>query len=59
MQVLRPHNQLDGLIADYCDGELFKSHELFGNHEVRILYFDEVEISNPLGAHNGIHKLGM
>ena len=22
------------------------------------MYFDEIEVCNPLGAHKGIHKLG-
>lgn len=60
-KVLHSHQRSDNLLADYCDGELFKSHELFGCHESAIqiiMYFDEVEICNPLGGHNGIHKLG-
>ena len=23
-----------------------------------ILYFDELEVCNPLGSHSGVHKLG-
>lgn len=60
-QVLRPHHRCDNLLADYCDGELYKSHELFGSHETAlqiIMYFDEVETCNPLGGHNGERKLG-
>ena len=49
-------------IADYCDASLSKSHELFRDHcgaLQLIIYFDEVEVCNPLGAQRGIHKLGV
>lgn len=52
----------DGYLSDYCDGYLFKNHSLFRtkpNALQLILYFDELEICNPLGSHSGVHKLGM
>lgn len=60
-QVFRPHFRSDGYISDYCDGYLFQNHQLFGvkpNALQLILYFDELEVCNPLGSHCGIHKLG-
>ena len=51
----------DGYLRDYRDGQLFKEHPLFSNDNQAlqlIIYFDEVEVANPLGAHRGVHKLG-
>ena len=52
----------DGLLEDFCDGELFRSHPLFSQdpHALQIIaYFDEVELCNPLGTHVKKHKLGV
>ena len=60
-QVLRPHAQTDGLLADFCDGSLFQSHPVFQDHLEAlqlIAYFDEVEVCDPLASHSGVHKLG-
>lgn len=38
VQVLRQHNRSDDLIADYCDGELFRSHDFFNNNECKSLH---------------------
>ena len=51
----------DGYLSDYCDGYFFKNHQIFGtrpNALQIILYFDELEVCNPLGSHSGVHKLG-
>ena len=50
----------DGLLGDVCDGTLFKKHPLFGKDPLalQLIYFDEIEVVNPIGAHRGIHKLG-
>ena len=51
----------DNFLADFCDGSLFKSHSFFQVHPSGlqlIIYFDELEVCNPLGSHSGIHKLG-
>lgn len=61
MQILQEHNRDDEYIGDYCDGNLFKTHSLFKDTPRSlqiIVYFDEVEVCNPLAAHAGIHKLG-
>lgn len=52
----------NGLLEDFCDGELFRSHPLFSQdpHALQIIaYFDEVELCNPLGTHVKKHKLGV
>lgn len=61
-KVCRSHKRADNLLSDICDGELFKTHELFSRDATAlelIMYFDEVEPCNALGAQAGIHKLGM
>lgn len=66
VQVARSHVQSDGLLGDYCDGSLFKEHPLFSTSESSnellalqfILYYDEVEVTNPLSSSRGKHKLG-
>lgn len=49
-------------MEDYCDGLQFKNHLLY-SHEPQslqiMLYYDEVELCNPLGAAKKIHKVGM
>lgn len=51
----------DGLVEDVCDGHLFKTHPLFSKDPTALqllLYYDELEIANPLGSKAGKHKLG-
>lgn len=58
---MRPHNSNNGLILDYCDAQLYNAHKLFSIDDIAlqlILYFDEIEVCNPLGGRNGKHKLG-
>lgn len=46
---------------DYCDGDEFKRHPLFSSqpHAIQIImYYDDVEICNPLGSRRTKHKLG-
>lgn len=52
----------DGFLQDIVDGSLFKTHPLFSVHQSAlqlILYSDEIEICNPLGAHASVNKLLM
>lgn len=52
----------DGFLYDFCDGEIYKQHPLFSTDKQAlqiIMYFDEVETTNPLGSYRGVHKLGM
>ena len=64
---MKSHARRDDLLEDYCDGSLFRNHPLFANHSESelclklqlIKYFDEVEVTNPLGSRKGKHKLGI
>ena len=50
------------LLKDYCDGRLFRNHDLFSSHSNALqilLYYDDVEVVNPIGSHRKVHKLGM
>lgn len=50
----------EGCLASSIDGQYFKNHPFFKRFKnaIRIkLYFDELEIVNPLGSKTGIHKL--
>lgn len=63
MQVCRGHQQADSTrVLDFCDSPKAKEHHLF-SFDPRslqiLLYFDEVELCNPLGASRKKHKLGM
>ena len=61
-QVLLDHQRGDEYVGDFCDGKLYKEHELFRHHPQAlqiIAYFDEVEVCNPLAGHAGVHKLGI
>lgn len=49
------------MLSDFCDGDLFASHPLFSLHSSAlqiILFYDDVEICNPLGSRTKKHKLG-
>ena len=51
----------DGYLSDYCDGSIFQEHSLFAVERTGLqilLYYDELEICNPLGTKVKIHKLG-
>lgn len=57
---MKSHARSDDIIGDYCDAELYKSIPLFqrSEHSLQIiLFFDEMEVCNPLGGQAGIHKL--
>ncbi|XP_076283963.1 uncharacterized protein LOC143210722 [Lasioglossum baleicum] len=47
--------------TSYLQGELWQSIEQQYDNVVLplILYFDDLEINNPLGTHRGLHKLGV
>lgn len=52
----------DGIVEDYCDSIAAQSHPLFGQDKKSLqilLYFNEVELCNPLGSSRKIHKLGV
>uniref|UniRef100_A0A1X7V4A6 Uncharacterized protein n=1 Tax=Amphimedon queenslandica TaxID=400682 RepID=A0A1X7V4A6_AMPQE len=61
-KVLQGHERADGLLGDFCDGSLFKMHPLFSADKTALqiqLYYDDVEICNPLGSRAKKHKLAL
>lgn len=62
MQVLKCHqNPNQEILCDYCDGSVCKSHPLFSacaNSLQILLYYDDIEVCNPLGTKRKKHKLG-
>jgi hypothetical protein len=60
-EVFRGHKRSDSLLSDYCDGSLYNSHNLFSKDHTAlqlIVYYDDVEVCNPLGSRAKKHKLG-
>lgn len=61
MQVLGGHSRTDDILEDICDGKRFKEHPLYSNDKTALqimLYFDELEVCNPIGSNRKKHKLG-
>lgn len=61
IQVERGHQSTIGILRDYCDGRVFAEHMLFQAHSTALqicLYYDELELCNPLGSKRSIHKIG-
>lgn len=60
---MRHSSQADpGVLHDYCDGQDFHSHPLFSTNELSLqifLYYDDIEVVNPIGSHKAVHKLGI
>ena len=50
----------DGTIADYVDGDVVKRNDILSDENSLsvILYYDEVELCNPIGSKKKKHKLG-
>ena len=49
-------------MGDFCDGANYAQSELFRQDPCALqiqLYYDEVEVTNPIGSKVNIHKLGM
>ena len=47
-------------MRDLCDGFFYKEHPIFTADPLAlqvILYYDDIEVANPLGAKAGYHKL--
>lgn len=50
-----------GVLHDFCDGEFVRTHPLVKQNSETLLlelYFDDLEIANPLGSRRGKYKLG-
>lgn len=57
---MRGHSRIDGNLGDYCDGSNFQNHSLYSSQRNALqilLYYDEVEVCNPLGTKVKRHKL--
>lgn len=57
---LRVHR--NGILEDICHGELYKHHPLFSKNPLAlqiIMFYDELELGNPLGTHVKRHKLAV
>jgi len=53
---------IPGNLSDYCDGAAFSTHSLFKSKQNALqlcLYYDDVEVCNPLSSRRGKHKLGI
>lgn len=49
-------------LGDYCDGRLYHTTKLFQEDPCALqiqLYYDEVEVCNPIGSKVKKHKLGI
>lgn len=61
IKVMDGHAQRDGTLRDFCDGSKYQKCSLFSSDKTAfqlILYYDELELCNPLGAHRKKHKIG-
>lgn len=69
--VLKPHVQnliqseklsTPGFLKGYQDGQQYQQHGIFKTHPHALrlqLYYDDVEVTNPIGSKAGVHKLGL
>ena len=56
------HQRLHDNMGDYCDSPAFKSHPLFSKESLALqimMYYDDVEVTNPLGSKTKTHKIGI
>ena len=56
------HHHRSPVMNDFCNGEVCQMHPLFSADPVAlqiILYYDELELCNPLGSRRKKHKIGM
>ena len=61
IKVMEGHHRNDNLIEDFCDAQAYKAHHLFSNDPTSLqimLYYDDLEICNPIGSHSTKHKIG-
>ena len=60
-KVANSHASIDGTLRDFCDGEDFKKHQLFSKDPQALVlhcYYDDFEVTNPLGSKTRKHKIG-
>ena len=59
--MFRSNRRHDGVLRDFCDGEQFNKHPLFSQEPNALqiqLYYDDIDVCNPIGSKSVIHKLG-
>lgn len=56
--IFNSHQLSNDKLGDYCDGEQYRHHEENPCALQVTLYYDELEVCNPLGSKVSIHKLG-
>lgn len=62
LKVMNSHSLHGEKLGDYCDGENYHKSNLFREDPCGLqiqLYYDEVEVCNPIGSKAKKHKLGM
>jgi len=55
------HNRNNDIVEDFCDSVQAKTHQLFGKYKTALqllLFYDELEVCNPIGSSRKKHKLG-
>lgn len=58
---MNSHSLPGDKMGDFCDSKSYKDSELFQVDPCALqiqLYYDEVEVCNPIGSKAKIHKLG-
>lgn len=56
------HQSTDGMLRDICDGSFFKEHPVFSEDPTALQiigFYDDVEVTNPLGSKTKKHKVGL
>lgn len=59
-EVTREVSPQTSWLTDLRDGEYFRNHSLFKRYPQAlqvVIYHDELEVCNPLGSKNKVHKL--
>ncbi|CAC5388564.1 unnamed protein product [Mytilus coruscus] len=59
--IINDHQSGENNLRDFCDGDLYKNHELFSSDHTAlqiIFYFDEFTASNPIGHKVKNFKIG-
>ena len=55
------HKSHSDILSDFCDGSRYQCHPLFSASQPTLqihLYYDELEVCNPLGSKRSKHKIG-
>ena len=62
LQIKRGHQSTSPeILSDFCDGLHYKNHTMLKSPSCLqiMLYYDDLEVCNPLGSSRTKHKLGM